>query len=200
MTMPTTLAAFIAEPARQRGLRPRDDIREPGWTFWELRTLNRHRVVGLVREYRQFKDAPDLGAEIREVVSRHFKCAWWRGMAYGVVADVPTISLEPDDLKALVDVRENPKGTLQWVILAAGDAHAAVGVHTWMETYLSPVYRSILQALTAAAYRVATAVRQKDGLMRFLTAVADLDVAIHSFGARRTMFPEFRSDVPKPNG
>ena len=199
MTTPT-LAAFIAEPARQRGLQPRDDIREPGWTFWELRTLNRHRVVGLVREYRQFKDAPDLGAEIREVVSRHFKCAWWRGMAYGVVADVPTISLQPDDLKVLVDVRENPKGTLQWVILAAGDAHAAVGVHTWMETYLSPVYRSILQALTAAGYRVATAVRQKDGLMRFLTAVADVDVAIHSFGARRSAFPEFRADVPKPNG
>ena len=115
-----TLAAFIAEPARQRGLQPRDDIREPGWTFWELRTLNRHRVVGLVTEHRQFKDARDLEAEIRGVVSRHFKCAWWRGMAYGVVADVPTISLQPDDLKVLVDVRENSNGTLQWVVLAAG--------------------------------------------------------------------------------
>ncbi|HYL30207.1 MAG TPA: hypothetical protein VEU27_09820 [Gemmatimonadales bacterium] len=198
MTMPT-LAAFIAEPARQRGLQPRDDIREPGWTFWELRTLNRHRVVGLVTEQRQFKDAGDLEAEIRGVVSRHFKCAWWRGMAYGVVADVPTISLQPDDLKVLVDVRENPNGTLQWVVLAAGDAHAAVGVHTWMESYLSPVYRSVLQSLTAAGYRVATAVRQKDGLMRFLTAVADLDLALHGFGPRRA-FPEFRSDLQPPNG
>lgn len=198
MTTPT-LAAFIAEPARQRGLQPRDDIREPGWTFWELRTLNRHRVVGLVTEYRQFKDSADLGAEIREVVSRHFKCAWWRGMAYGVVADMPTISLQPDDLKVLVDVRENSKGTLQWVIVAAGDAHAAVGVHTWMETYLSPVYRSILQALTAAGYRVATGVRQKDGLMRFLTAVADLDLALHGFGPRRA-FPGFRADLQPPNG
>lgn len=194
-----TLAAFIAEPARQRGLQPRDDIREPGWTFWELRTLNRHRVVGLVTEHRRFKDAGDLEAEIRGVVSRHCKCAWWRGMAYGVVADVPTISLKPDDLKVLVDVRENSKGTLQWVILAAGDAHAAVGVHTWMETYLSPVYRSILQSLTAAGYRVATAVRQKDGLMRFLTAVADLDLALHGFGPKRA-FPEFRSDLQSPKG
>ena len=182
-----TLAAFIAKPARQRGLQPRDDIREPGWTFWELRTLN------------QFKDARDLEAEIRGAVSRHFKCAWWRGMAYGVVADVPMISLQPDDLKVLVDVREFSKGTLQWVVLAAGDAHAAVGVHTWMETYLSPVYRSILQSLTAAGYRVATAVRQKDGLMRFLTAVADLDLALHGFGPRRA-FPEFRSDPQPPNG
>ncbi len=197
--MPPTLAAFIADPARQLGLLPREDIREPGWTFWELRTLNRHRVIGLVTEHRQFKDVPDLGAEIRLVVGRHFKAAWWRGMAYGVAADVPSISLKPDDLKVLVDVRDNSEGTLQWVILAAGDAHAAVGVHTWIEAYLSPVYRSILQSLTAAGYRVATAVRQKDGLMRFLTGVADLDLALHGFGPRRA-FPEFRSDLQPPNG
>lgn len=196
--MPPTLAAFIAEPARQLGLRPRDDIREPGWTFWELRTLNRHRVVGLVTEHRVFKDAPDLGTEIREVVSRHFRVAWWRGMAYGVAADVPTIGLKAQDLTALVDVRDNSRGTLQWVVLAAGDAHAAVGVHTWIEGYLSPVYQSILQRLTVAGYRVATAVRQKDGLMRFLAAAADVDLALHGFGPRRA-FPAFRSDLQTPS-
>jgi hypothetical protein len=194
--MSSSLPSIVAGPATQLGLKPRDDLRDPGWTFWELRTLNRHRVVGLVTEHRQFRDARDLETEIRGVVSRHFKCAWWRGMAYGVVADVPAISLNAEALEGLVDVRENPKGTLQWVVLAAGDARAAVGVHTWMETYLSPVYRTILQALTSMGYQVATGVRQKDGLMRFLTAAADLDVTLHSFGTGRTAFPEFRSSPP----
>ena len=117
-------------------------------------------------------------------------------MAYGVVADVGGISLNPDDLKMLVDVRENSKGTLQWVILVAGNAHTAVGVHTWMEAYLSPVYRSTLQVLSEAGYQVVSAKKEKDGLMKFLTGVADANAALRSLGTRKHAFPEFRNPVP----
>ena len=192
MTTPPDLPSIIASAAMPRDLRPRNDLSEPGWTFWELRTLNMHRVVGLLNEYRQFADAHDLGAEIRRVVSRNFKCSWWRGMAYGVVAKVAAISLSPESLKMLVDVRENSKGTLQWVILVASDARVALGVHTWMEAYLSPVYRGTLQALAGTGYQVASAKREKDGLMKFLTGVADLNTALRSLGTRKETFPEFR--------
>ncbi len=186
------LSSIIASAVVQRNLRPRNDLSEPGWTFWELRTLNVHRVVGLLNEYRQFTDAHDLEADIRGVISRNFKRSWWRGIAYGVVAEVSTISLSPDDLKMLVDVRENEKGTLQWVILVASDARVALGVHTWIEGYLSPVYRDTLQALAKTGYQVASAQKEKDGLMKFLTAGADVDVALHSFGTKRVAFPEFQ--------
>ena len=192
MTTPPDMPTIVGSAALQRALRPRNDLREPGWTFWELRTLNRHRVVGLLNEYRQFADAHDLEVEIRRVVSRNFKTSWWRGMAYGVVAQVAAISLSPDDLKLLVDVRENSKGTLQWIILAASHAHVAIGVHTWMEGYLSPVYRGTLQALGKTGYRVSTATRDKDGLMKFLTGVADWETALLSLGTRKEAFPEFR--------
>jgi hypothetical protein len=192
MTTPPDLPSIIASAAMQRGLRPRNDLRESGWTFWELRTLNLHRVVGLLNEYRQFADAHDLGAEIRVVVSRNFKRSWWRGIAYGVVAEVAAISLSPDDLKILVDIRENSKGTLQWVILVASHARVALGVHTWIEGYLSPVYRGTLQTLAETGYQVASVKREKDGLMKFLTGVADLNVALRSLGTRREAFPEFR--------
>ena len=192
MTMPPDLPSIVSSAALQRKLRLRKDLREPGWTFWELRTLNMHRVVGLLNEYRQFTDAHDLEREIRGVVSRNFKTSWWRGMAYGVVAQVAAISLSPDNLKTLVDVRENSKGTLQWVILAASHAHVALGVHTWMEAYLSPVYRGTVQALAETGYRVSTATRDKDGLMKFLTGVADWEAAVLSLGTRKEAFPEFR--------
>ena len=186
------LLTIIASAAAQRHLKPRTDIDEPGWTFWELRNLNMHRVIGLVTEHRLFADAHDLEAEIRAVVSRNFKRAWWRGMGFGVVADVPAISLNLDDLKVLVDVRDNAKGTLQWVILVAGNGGTALGVHTWMEVYLSPVYRSILQALSQAGCQVTGARRDKDGLMKFLTGVADAEAAIGSFGTKRDAFPQFK--------
>ncbi len=192
MTTPPDLPSIIASAAMQRGLRPRNDLSESGWTFWELRTLNLHRVVGLLNEYRQFADAHDLGAEIRAVVSRNFKRSWWRGIAYGVVAEVAAISLSPDDLKILVDIRENSTGTLQWVILVASHARVALGVHTWIEAYLSPVYRGTLQTLAETGYQVASVKREKDGLMKFLTGVADVNVALRSLGTRREAFPEFR--------
>jgi len=199
MAIVADLLSTVGSAAKKPGMRPRNDLTERGWTFWELRTLNMHRVVGLAGEYRQFADARDLEAEIRGVLTRNFKRAWWRGIAYGVVAEVSAISLSPGDLKLLVDIRENNKGTLQWVILAASHVQTALGVHTWIEGYLSPVYRDILQALAARGYQVASAKREKDGLLKFLTAVADVDVTIKSLGTKRTLFPEFREIAAPSN-
>ena len=81
------------------------------------------------------------------------------------------------------------------VILVSSPARLALGVHTWIEAYLSPVYRGILQALAERTYRVASARKDKDGLLKVLTGVADLDVALQTFRARRKAFPEFRNEL-----
>ena len=180
------LPAIIETAALKRKLQRRSDLAENGWTFWELRTLNMHRVVGLVHEYREFANAPDLAEEIRSAISRNFKRSWWRGLAYGVIAEVNSISWSPAELEVLVDIYENAKGVLQWVILVANDTRASIGVHTWMEAYLSPVYRDTLQALTAAGFRVKTAVKGKDGLLKFLTGVSE---------TKGIAFPEYRDRV-----
>jgi hypothetical protein len=188
-SLPTIITAAVAP----RGLALRTDLTVPDWTFWELRTLNRHRVVALFKAHRSFASVHELNDEIRGVLSREFRRSWWRGIAYGVVVDVSTISLKPDDLKALVDVHENSRGDVQWVVLTALDRQVAVGVHTWIEAYLSPAYQAILLSLQSARFRITSVKREKDGLMKFLTGVADLDVAIHSFG-QRVAFPEFQND------
>jgi len=187
------LRRIMTPTVASRGLELRTDLVVPDWTFWELRTLNRHRVVALFEAHRSFGSVQELDDEIRGVLSREFKRSWWRGIAYGVVVDVSTISLKPDDLKALVDVRENSRGDVQWVVLTAVDRQIAVGVHTWIEAYLTPAYQAILLSLKSARFRVTSVKREKDGLMKFLTGVADLDVAIHTFG-QRVAFPEFQND------
>ena len=186
MTVLPDLSTIIAAAAMQKKLRLRSDLEEAGWTFWELRTLNLHRVVGFLKEYRQFADSHDLEAEIRDAISRNFKRSWWRGLAYGIVAEVAPTSWSPADLKLLVDIYENSKGVLQWVVLTANDSRTAVGVHTWMEAYLSPIYRDIIHALTAADYHVTTAVKGKDGLLKFLTGVSEI---------KGVAFPEFHDHL-----
>src|SRR5262249_51214192 len=71
------------------------------------------------------------------------------------------------------DSYENSKGTMQWVVLLSGDGHAATGVHTWVEGFLSPVYRSILQRLQQRGYQITSIRKEKDGLLKFLTSVAN---------------------------
>jgi len=187
------LRKIMTPTAASRGLELRTDLVVPDWTFWELRTFNRHRVVALFEAHRSFNSVRELDDEIRGVLSREFRRSWWRGIAYGVVVDVSTISLKPDDLKTLVDVRENSRGDVQWVVLTAVDRQVAVGVHTWIEAYLTPVYQAIFLSLKSAGFRITTVKREKDGLMKFLTGVADLDIAIHTFG-QRVAFPEFQND------
>jgi hypothetical protein len=190
--MESDLQRIVASAAINAKLQRREDIREPGWDFWELRNINMHRVIGLMSEHRQFPDVGSIQSEIRGKVGRNFKVSWWRGMAYGAVAEVSALSLQLNDLEKLVDIRENVKGDLQWLVLVAGGERAALGVHTWIEGYLGPVYRRIVEQLANAGYKVANARREKDGLMKFLTSTADVDVAIGSFGMRRRRFQDFQ--------
>jgi len=188
------LSGIVSGVVAKRGLAPRDDIRKPSWLFWERRTLNMHRLVGLWKEYRQFSAAPELEAEVRAAVAGNFKRSWWRGLGYGVVADVATIALSPEDVKSLVDVRENPKGTLQWIVLAASGGGVAFGVHTWIEGYLSPVYRGVLRELADSGFQVASLRKEKDGLMRVLTDITGLHVVVRTLGTKKSLWQEFRNE------
>jgi len=195
--MTTALRSSVESAAARKDMVVRSDIAEPGWTFWERRTLNLHRVVGLTRVGHSVADARTLDAELRGAFARNFKRAWWRGIAYGVVAEVGTLSLAPDDLKVLVDAYENDKGTMQWVILLSDTAAQATGVHTWIEGFLSPVYRDLLGTLSKQGCQITSAMKEKTGLLRFLTAVG---------GARsraltgRDAFPEFVDPFTKKGG
>jgi hypothetical protein len=185
MSDPPDLASIVGIAAQRRGLRARADLHEPGWAFWELRNINMHRVVGLLRAYRTFADVADIESEVRAAIARDFKRAWWRGLAYGVVVAVEPTSWTPDDLKLLVDVREDSRGVLQWAIVVTPDGRHAIGAHTWELAFLSPVYREILDGLRANGAQVDTAVKGKDGLMQVLTSVS-------RFG--HPWFPEYHDE------
>ena len=182
------LPHIVTSAVGPKGMQLRSDLPEPSWTFWERRTVNIHRVVGLSRAERRFTDARTLDTELRAAFARNFKRAWWRGIAYGAVVNVGTLTLAPDDLKILVDEYENSKGTMQWAILLAGDEPRAIGVHSWVEGFLSPVYRAVLQGLSDHGYRIESVMKEKNGLMTVLTAVAD--ARARAYTGRRA-FPEF---------
>ena len=69
------LSDAISNSVGRRGLNIRNDLHEPGRTFWELRTLNRHRMVGLLSDSRKCADTQGLNSQLRSAVSRNFERA-----------------------------------------------------------------------------------------------------------------------------
>ena len=174
--------AIIGAAALARGLRGRDDLAKPPWTFWEFRNFNRQCAVGFLDKTGTW-DADGLNREIRDTVIRNLKPSWWRGLGYGTVVKLTADSLNPAELNGFVDAYNNIRGVSQWVIFADASRLRATGIHTWMQVYLTPVYRNILDSLTSRGFQVTTAVRGKDGLLKFLTGVSAVE---------GVNFPEYR--------
>ena len=140
---------------------------------WEHKTLNIHRGVLKLR----FTDRQSLSGmsdTVRERVRESFGVSWWRGFGFGAVVESPNI---PDDVATIascIHTRANSRGTWQWIILACGTAETAIGVHTWAEGYLTPVFLRLLGHYESLGYQVGGFKKEKDQLMRFLTAAARL--------------------------
>jgi hypothetical protein len=162
-------------------LQPRPDIREADWHFWEKRNLNVHRVVALCTY--GSSSARDIEVQTRETLGLHVRCAWWRGLGFGVVTEVRDVTAFPDDFQQLVDGRANAKGTWQWLILVSRTRRMAWGLHTWVEGFLSGIYRDLLRRLQEQGYAIASVRKEKDGLMKVLTAM------------KPRAFPDFDEDL-----
>jgi hypothetical protein len=162
------------EEILSRHLEFRQDILGTEWQLWEHKTLNIHRGVLHWRSENREPVLSQMSQNIREQVESRFRIGWWRGFAFGVLIEAPAV---PPDLSAIedwIDVRANGKGTWQWIIYVCPKAGIAVGVHTWLEGYLSPVYQSLLASYQAQNYAVGSCKKDKGMLMEFLTTVRSL--------------------------
>lgn len=142
------------------------------WTVWEHKTFNIHRGVLVWTPQRAVARYPEVSDAVRGKIATTFKPSWWRGFAFGVLAEVPALPLDARDCEMDVDVRDNSKGTWQWVLLACPAAQVAVGIHTWTAGYLSPVYLALAEHYRSLGCNVGSFKKEKDGLMAFLLAAS----------------------------
>jgi len=165
-------------------LRLDEERSTPEWRRWEHRTLNRHRGVLHWRPARDVSSLQEIASAVREQARSWFRVAWWRGFAFGVIVELPRLPGDAASALDSIDTRANAQGTWQWTVLAGSESGAAIGVHTWMEGWLSPPFRGILEYYESLGMSVGRFTKEKDALLRFLTGTASLK------GIR---FPEFRS-------
>ncbi len=154
-------------------LRPREPSPGAGWRVWEHKTLNIHR--GLLH-WQPGEAVPfrAMAVRIRQQAEALFRVSWWRGFGFGAVLEVPSVPPDLPSIEAAVDGRENPKGTWQWTVLACEPARIAVGVHTWAEGYLTPVYRAVLDGYASRGFEAKPFKKEMDKLLQFLMPLARL--------------------------
>lgn len=158
--------------ALQTHLRLREDAGDAEWQVWEHKTFNIHRGVLCWRPSRSHLSFAEMTALVRESVKAHYPVSWWRGFGFGVLIEARALPPDLADIDDAIATRAAEKGTWQWTVFACEPARTCIGVHTWTEGYLSPVYRQLIARYESLGWSVGSFKKEKDHLMQFLTAAA----------------------------
>ncbi len=165
-----TLSKFeIIESSLPKHMKQNDE----DWTLWEHKTLNIHRAILHWSPISKLT-YPDISEAVRNKINKKFKVSWWRGFAYGIIIDVPSMPDGIDIIDDSIDTRDNKNGTWQWIVLECLEPKSIVAVHTWMSGFLTPIYESLLSNYRSQGYEVGDFKKEKDKVMNFLTKVSAL--------------------------
>lgn len=93
-----------------------------------------------------------IESSIRKGVLEEFKPRPGRGLGYGVVFRVKHFHKESIQFSTFVDKRNRRGGVWQWGIVISEEEKALLGIHTWVDGYLRPVYDSIIQQYVKLGY------------------------------------------------
>jgi hypothetical protein len=152
---------------------------EVEWQLWQYKSLNMHRGVLHWDATAQRPTLSDIRDSTRNLVAQHYRPAWWRGFGFGAIVSLTEYDPTFAALADLVDVRNDRRGAWQWIVLEFPTARAAVGVCTWTEGYLAPVYRDLLAQLTAEGYDCRSYQREPDALVKALLEIHEKLRIVH---------------------
>ena len=142
-----------------------------GERLLEYKTLNRHAAIyWLTIDLVNSSSALSPG-QIRNRVTEITKPNMFRGLAFGVIISAADLPENVDDFFEAIDVRQKERSVWQWTIFRIEEPKIVIGLHTWMQVWLSSVYESYLNNLQSVGFPVERFTRKKGKLMKILTAL-----------------------------
>lgn len=161
------------ESILQTALRPREISGDDQWQVWEHKTLNIHRGV-LVWRPQQALSWHEMSEAISQQAQVAYKVRRWRGFGFGVIVESPTIPEDIATIDEAIHTQAQSRGTWQWCILVCPPVQTAIGIHTWMRGYLTPVYQELLLHYQTQGFEIGSCKKEKDRLLQFITTIARL--------------------------
>lgn len=160
------------------------------WVLWEHKTLNIHRAILQWTPQAKLPYSA-IHEQLRNKISEEYKVSWWRGFGFGVILNVHSIPDRIELIEDTVDIRDNRKGTCQWVIIVCQEPKFVIAVHTWMSTFLTPIYESLIAHYQDQGYNVADFKKEKDKMMKLLTRLSGFKgVHFHEYKQKDTAIAE----------
>jgi hypothetical protein len=163
-----------------------------GWDSWERKSLNMHRAVLHWDATGRKHTLDEIRDEVRTIVRERFRPSWWRGFGFGVIVSLADADDSLRDAFSLIDTRNNRAGVWQWLVLHFPALRMALGVRTWTEGFLAPVYRDLSAALRADGFTCEDHQKDMDALFKAIIAVKKQLSVLHHAGtiARAVLRPK----------
>ena len=168
---PVTVEEAIAARLAPKEARSPD----ASYTLWEIRRWQLHRGV-IYLDYDTAGSAVELRDQLRQIVACEFdlRWTWLRGFGFGVVVHSRSLPSDLHLLESCIDRRNRLSGVFQWVVFVSDEPSLAFGIHTWMEGYLSSVYRTLIATLKERQLPCQTFVSDKGAFFTFAQRIVRL--------------------------
>lgn len=152
-------------------LKPWETKLPPCWHTWQYKSLNMHRGVIHWDATTERCTIVDIRDQFRHVAQFHYKPSWWRGFAFGAIVSLKHVDDSFQHAGELIDEYANGEGTWQWLVFHFPEAKIAIGVTTWIDGYLAPVYQDLMGQFKAAGYQCRSHVREMDAFLQTLVKI-----------------------------
>ena len=145
------------------------------YALWEIRRLQLHRGVVYLRSETP-SSASEIHERLRSIVADEFNLRWtWlRGFGFGAVIHTKSLPSDLHLLENCIDRRNRLCGVFQWVVFVSDEPAVAFGIHTWMEGYLSGIYRALLATVRAREIPCEAFVRDKGAFFAYAQRIVRL--------------------------
>ena len=146
------------------------------YQLWEKKTLNLHRGVLAMYPDEPFSSGAEVEQRIRATVKEEYnlRWSWLRGFAYGAFVMAPNVPDDAEKLENCIDRYNNMSGVFQWLVFVSAKPRVAFGIHTWIEGYLSPIFRNLVQYIADDGLDCPTFVRDKGAFFTFAAQLKQL--------------------------
>jgi hypothetical protein len=142
-----------------------------GERLLEYKTLNRHAAIYWPTIDPVNSSSVLFPGQIRNRVNEITKPNMFRGLAFGVIISAANLPENVDDFFEAIDIRQKERSVWQWTIFRIEEPRIVIGLHTWMQVWLSSAYENCLNDLQSEGFSVERFTRKKGKLMKILTAL-----------------------------
>ena len=144
----------------------------PHRDLWVYKTWDRHcAILRTVNNCPHF-DPVDYSITARKRIVELTRPNFFRGLAFGTILELEEMAPNVTQLVDAIDTRQRSRSVWQWIVILFPREQIALGIHTWMQVFLTPFQRAILDALRQADWEVREFKKEKDAVMKFLQATS----------------------------